>query len=229
MRPLLALVGGFVLSLGMFVFGVVFATSLITAKPARQAERSIDVAGLWTVQPRTVNTESLDLERLPAVPAASGPQPSGAATAGAEAGPSSAGDETAVAGSLQAPEDGEQWAARAELSAAHVEWCTRRYRSYRVGDNGYTTYSGGRRPCVSPYSGEMISAEQGVPAPDSVIYAEQVDGASSLSVEWVSADAQANDFVSPEHVADCFSRYRSYRPEDNTYQPYGGGPRRQCR
>ncbi|MER9232266.1 BA14K family protein [Mesorhizobium sp. M0622] len=21
----------------------------------------------------------------------------------------------------------------------------------------------------------------------------------------------------------CFSRYRSYRPEDNTYQPYSGG------
>ncbi|MER9071791.1 BA14K family protein [Mesorhizobium sp. M0904] len=22
--------------------------------------------------------------------------------------------------------------------------------------------------------------------------------------------------------------YRSYRPEDNSYQPYSGGPRRQC-
>ncbi|MER9869926.1 BA14K family protein [Mesorhizobium sp. M0136] len=26
----------------------------------------------------------------------------------------------------------------------------------------------------------------------------------------------------------CFSRYRSYRPADNTYQPYSGGPRSQC-
>ncbi|MER8725965.1 BA14K family protein [Mesorhizobium sp. M1027] len=26
----------------------------------------------------------------------------------------------------------------------------------------------------------------------------------------------------------CFSRYRSYRPEDNSYQPHSGGPRRQC-
>ena len=35
--------------------------------------------------------------------------------------------------------------------------------------------------------------------------------------------------VSDDHASYCFSRYRSYRPEDNSYQPYGGGPRRQCR
>ena len=29
------------------------------------------------------------------------------------------------------------------------------------------------------------------------------------------------------HVNWCYSRYRSYRAYDNTYQPYGG-PRRQC-
>ena len=26
----------------------------------------------------------------------------------------------------------------------------------------------------------------------------------------------------------CSARYRSYDPGDNTYQPYGGGPRRTC-
>ena len=30
------------------------------------------------------------------------------------------------------------------------------------------------------------------------------------------------------HVRWCSERYRSYRPEDNSYQPYGGGSRRQC-
>lgn len=30
------------------------------------------------------------------------------------------------------------------------------------------------------------------------------------------------------HVRWCMDRYRSYRPQDNTYQPYNG-PRRQCR
>ncbi|WP_028034704.1 BA14K family protein [Chelativorans sp. J32] len=29
------------------------------------------------------------------------------------------------------------------------------------------------------------------------------------------------------HVQWCYNRYRSYRPSDNTYQPYNG-PRRQC-
>ncbi|MBP1882859.1 BA14K family protein [Sinorhizobium mexicanum] len=29
------------------------------------------------------------------------------------------------------------------------------------------------------------------------------------------------------HTRWCYARYRSYRPSDNTYQPYGG-PRRQC-
>lgn len=34
--------------------------------------------------------------------------------------------------------------------------------------------------------------------------------------------------VSGDHVDYCFSRYRSYDPQDNTYQPFDGGPRRQC-
>ena len=132
--------------------------------------------------------------------------------------------------------DLEQAAAWAELSAAHVEWCSRRYRSYDVGDNSYTPYSGGRRPCVSPYSGEIAPAARDLapaaedPQPsagDAVLYAGQADGPSSPSVEWVSV--AESGFASPDHVAECFSRYRSYRPEDNTYQPYGGGPRRQCR
>lgn len=32
----------------------------------------------------------------------------------------------------------------------------------------------------------------------------------------------------PEHVSWCSKHYRSYRVEDNAYQPHGGGPRRQC-
>jgi hypothetical protein len=41
--------------------------------------------------------------------------------------------------------------------------------------------------------------------------------------------APAADMDSEEHIRSCFSRYRSYRPEDNTYQPFDGGPRRPCR
>ena len=41
---------------------------------------------------------------------------------------------------------------RAQMSAAHIEWCYDRYRSYREYDNTYQPYSGPRRQCYSPYS-----------------------------------------------------------------------------
>jgi hypothetical protein len=34
--------------------------------------------------------------------------------------------------------------------------------------------------------------------------------------------------LSNAHVRWCYSKYRSYRASDNTFQPYNG-PRRQCR
>lgn len=39
------------------------------------------------------------------------------------------------------------------LSAAHVNWCTSRWKSYRVSDNSYQPYDGPRQACVSPYGG----------------------------------------------------------------------------
>lgn len=48
-------------------------------------------------------------------------------------------------------------------------------------------------------------------------------GASTSMVEAIRSPA-AN-----LHVKVCMSRYRSYRVEDNTYQPFGGGPRKPCR
>jgi hypothetical protein len=37
------------------------------------------------------------------------------------------------------------------LTAAHVNWCHNRYRSYRAYDNTFQPYNGPRRQCVSPY------------------------------------------------------------------------------
>ncbi|APG88782.1 DNA segregation ATPase FtsK/SpoIIIE (plasmid) [Sinorhizobium americanum CCGM7] len=105
---------------------------------------------------------------------------------------------------------------------AHVEWCANRYRSYRAGDNSYTSFSGGRRTCVSPY---MNAA--GTPSEDVSPEPTPEESVEDFPAEMdLSADATNLSF---EHVDYCFSRYRSYRPEDNTYQPYDGGPRRQCR
>jgi len=105
-------------------------------------------------------------------------------------------------------------AQQARLPAAHVSWCADRYRSYNPDDNSYMSYSGQQRPCVSPYLDTTAAADRAAPA--EVSY---VEGAAPLVA---SAD------LSDDHVQSCFSRYRSYRPEDNSYQPYSGGPRRQC-
>ncbi|NMA99841.1 MAG: BA14K family protein [Phyllobacteriaceae bacterium] len=96
------------------------------------------------------------------------------------------------------------------LSDEHVAWCSARYRSYQVDDNSYQPYRGGRRECVSPYydANDVVS--------DDGAYQE-----ASLQ-QGASAD------LTSEFVAACMSRYRSYRVEDNTYQPYGGGARVQC-
>jgi hypothetical protein len=39
------------------------------------------------------------------------------------------------------------------LSAAHVNWCENRWKSYRVSDNSYQPLNGPRLACVSPYGG----------------------------------------------------------------------------
>ncbi|MCA0016465.1 BA14K family protein [Mesorhizobium sp. B292B1B] len=104
--------------------------------------------------------------------------------------------------------------ATAELPQPHIAWCASRYRSYRPQDNSYMSYSGQQRPCISPY----LDADRAAPSAAEASYVEE-NGTGR------GAYAAAGD---DDHVASCFSRYRSYRPEDNSYQPYSGGPRRQC-
>jgi hypothetical protein len=212
----------------------------------------MDQAEIWTGEPREVDTAAQQFERLPARPVAPNPNSStefeveiagkqaaelmadnepASATADNEA----AGDlpsehlDTTVTGSIQPIDSEEQPSPSAELNAAHVEWCANRYRSYRPRDNSYTRYSGGRRICVSPYTDAAGPSGVVSPPPDEDdSYAEDADALSS-QMDYVSAGTSENTYLTEEHVGYCFSRYRSYRPEDNTYQPYGGGPRRQCR
>ena len=93
---------------------------------------------------------------------------------------------------------------------AHIDWCFSRYQSYDPSDDSYKAYSGERRQCISPYSDVPDNTESYVEA---AVY---------------NAPAPAGAYEYSEHVQSCFDRYRSYRPEDNSYQPYGGGPRLQC-
>ncbi|MBY5698990.1 BA14K family protein [Rhizobium leguminosarum] len=85
-----------------------------------------------------------------------------------------------------------------KLSAEHLAWCAQRYRSFDPATNSYRSYSGGTRECSSPFQKIVAEADEGVAT---------------------KVNAQA--------AARCAARYRSYRPEDNTYQPWEG-PRRSC-
>ena len=237
MKPLLGIIGGFVVSLGMFAGGLAAAIFLLTAEPKRQLDLSGDAADLWTGQPRKVDRAAQDLERLPALHTPSDTNPSAEAQTAA-AGNAVAADlasgaiDATKTSSVQiaAGENPERQALSDQLPSAHVEWCASRYRSYRPEDNSYTHYSGAIRPCVSPYSEELDAAARVTPAfLDSDSQLEFVDDASSPPLQYALNDGEGSGYVASDHASYCFSRYRSYRPEDNTYQPFGCGPRRQCR
>lgn len=85
-----------------------------------------------------------------------------------------------------------------QLSAQHQIWCSQRFRSFDPATNTYRSYGGDVRQCVSPFD-------------------QHADDDS----ETVGKSARATD------AAWCASRYKSYRAEDNTYQPYGKA-RRPC-
>ena len=147
--------------------------------------------------------------------------------------------------------------AEQQLPVAHLQWCATRYRSYRRTENSYRSYSGELRPCISPYydpSGDRTASTdqndraavndgQGASVDDQMrddqvemeSYAPTGNGYVTTyggPPEEISPEAEAAQasgrLVSGDHVDDCFSRYRSYDPQDNTYQPFDGGPRRQC-
>ena len=84
----------------------------------------------------------------------------------------------------------------------HLNWCSQRYRSYNAGSNTYRAFSGEMRACISPYW-------------------EQADGHEET---FATASASATEHSTSSW---CAARYQSYRPEDNSYQPFDG-PRRQC-
>jgi hypothetical protein len=228
MKPVLSLIGGLLTSLGMFVSGVAVATYFLYTEPAPRAAPSVDVSDLWTGEPRTVNTSVQPFERLPALQPEPYPEPLADTAEVMNANLGAAPVDPIATNSLQtAPEEGAAGEEGGLSSAAHAQWCADRYRSWRPADNNYTSFSGEQRPCVSPYSREMAAAvEPSSPAlPEEESYAEFV-GEEPL-LQYASDDGAAS--ADSDHVSYCFNRYRSYRPEDNSYQPFGGGPRQQCR
>jgi len=232
MRPFLAFVGGFVLSLAIFFSGIVMAIAYFHAEPVKIRQVQQDVAGLWTAQPQRVDRAAQTLQRVAVDSGQAEAKQSRVVqqdeevdgdtdlSAGAEV------DAMTTAAVDSRPDPALRSPDTEAMAIAHSDWCGSRYRSYRARDDSYTPYSGGRRRCISPYSeaaqGNAASPVSAEPEADG--YADAEEEPISAYLEYASDAVQ----IDGDHIDYCLSRYRSYRPEDNSYQPFGGGPRRQC-
>lgn len=194
MKLLLAAISGFALSLGIFIGGVAFAVTYLSADPVPVQQLAADADTDISTDVRRIDLTKQHFERIVAGEPESFVSGNQAVV------------ETNEAANTLLPETG-----LAALSAEHVTWCQRRYRSYDAATNTYRPFSGGTRECVSPH---QHVAEHGAQFETTALN-QQVDHAGV-------------DMLEQGHVENCFARYRSYRPEDNSYQPYGGGPRLPC-
>lgn len=219
------------------VIGVVYAASFVITDYTPHHFAHMD-APLWTDKPVVVDRSTQQLERLPALVAAAD-VPAQEIPLGGEIDsvanavpPKRSADRLEVASSqnddpmfdgAQAPMGGQADGGMIELSAAHIDWCFAQYRSYRIEDNSYQPFDAPeRRECQSPHEG-------GMPVADASGMADGALPPETVTEQQIMAEE-------PQMIADsgsidtgwCFAQYRSYRAEDNTYQPYDGGPRRQC-
>jgi hypothetical protein len=87
-----------------------------------------------------------------------------------------------------------------QLSAEHLNWCSSHYRSYDPTTNTYRSFQGQIRTCQPSLEGSQDPIASKPAA---------ADDAMASTASW------------------CATRYKSYRAQDNTYQPYSG-PRVTC-
>jgi hypothetical protein len=241
MKMLAALIAGLLLSMTTFVAGLVIAITFLAAEESRHPLDGQDGTTLWSSAPVAVDKSAQPFERLPA--RVTPPAQAVAALSQAPADARSAIDATPaetrngeepgvdpiVTGAVDPEEEQASWRDR-----AHADWCLRRYRSYDAESDSYRPYGGGTRACQSPYS-DMSATE--------LVRDNAADGGDPESAAWqeqsptdhdraaIERIAFAQDADAPDdsdHIRSCLARYRSYRSEDNSYQPFDGGPRRQC-
>lgn len=216
------------------VIGVVYAASFVITDYTPHHFAHMD-APLWTDKPIAIDRGAQALERLPALVASADVPaqdiPLGGEIAGiANAVPpqrSQSRDELAASRAGDPMMQSAAADGAIELSAAHVDWCFAQYRSYRIEDNSYQPFDATeRRECQSPHEGAMPVADA----------SGMNNGASPIQTAPDTMAEQPMARQEPQMIAAsgnidaswCFAQYRSYRAEDNTYQPYDGGPRRQC-
>lgn len=234
MRLVLALVSGFVFTFGVFAAGVTMATFYVVGPTQEHAGLDASSATAWSDEPVRV-------AYAPSPPAPQDARSVGDAMGeerpGIDPVTTSAlgGSDDMLPGPAPAPNPDTAQALSAEqemLVSAHVNWCRDRYRSYRPEDNSYRPYSGGNGFCVSPYLEQLEAATRREDAVVAASLRQDEFGSAPGGIEQdfiqTGEPAAMNGAPTDEHIRNCFDRYRSYQPEDNSYQPYGGGPRRQC-
>lgn len=238
MKPVLLLLASLVLAVLIFLSGVVITANVI-AKPEQHRFANMDTPDLWTSQPKPVDPSKQQYQRLPpatppgSVAADASSKPDApvtgpvAATQSAAATPNAGAANTEVDNTVTGavnPAPQASMDARASgignppqpapaIGPAQAAWCYARYRSYRVEDNSYQPYNGPRRQCRPP-PGSDAATEAAVETRQEP---ERPAESEPVPSEAVGA-----------HEEWCFARYRSYRVEDNSYQPFDGSPRRQC-
>jgi hypothetical protein len=213
MKTVASLLAGTALAVSTLLGGVVLASAVLEPRDETPHFTGLDVADLWTLTPVRVDPENQTYERLP-------PRyGSNVVMASAPATPQQPAEQkmASVVQKIDIIETGAvtDQALESEapmLSQAHVSWCQARYRSYSADDNSYVSYRGEMRSCVSPYLNE---------SPEDV----GETGATLVRDDTGNTTPVAANSL---HASNCLQRYRSYRAADNSYQPYGGGPRQQC-
>lgn len=230
MKSLVSLVLGVSLAVAVFI-GAVAAVAWLISEQNPHRFANLDERPLWTNRPVKIDPASQDYERMAAAPVPPVFQ------AMAVDIPEDQEREMRMASQAQSQEPGIDETTTGAVDAGmelagtpHDEWCSQKYRSYRVGDNSYQPYSGPRRQCMSPYMGSMqVMTGPDEPQPEPGFHDVAESGYRSEDPVYARSDAprgQGSMEANP-HLEWCFARYNSYRPQDNTYQPYNG-PRRQC-
>lgn len=234
MRAIFTLVSTIVCAVILFVAGlVVVAYATRDYEPYHFAH--METPDLWTSRPTSVDSAKQGYERIEGVQVAAYVAPTDgdvetASFARSEERGSNTPDIAENVAEAAQPVDSAA-TGTAQLDAGHVDWCLARYRSYQVEDNSYQPYGGGpRRECVSPaMDTASVQLATDLFADGGREPARDIAAASPVvmaSQEQQTADVRSMPIGT--HEAWCHERYRSYRSEDNSYQPFDGGPRRAC-
>jgi len=228
-KSLLLVLASLVLVLSVFMSGIYVATYFIS-EPEPHKFAHLDTPDLWTSTPVRVDETKQAYVRVPGLPIVASLPATDLpdARSGSQNGHSAQLVDNTVTGAVETA-DGQD-AGGTAIDPAHADWCFARYRSYRVEDNSYQPFSGGpRRQCESPVSRSFQSASASRTTAGTGN--ETVDGSVETVSDAVPSDTAENltgGTQSRSHTEWCLGRYRSYRVEDNSYQPFDGGPRRAC-